>query len=444
MNSTSRRIVSWVLQALSLASLAQWAAAGEPELQRGLRALFDSAEQSTAAAVTSARSQFEQLKRAAPSDARIDYAYGVALVNQHRYHDAVPFLARYVKTGKAEPHARCALIWAQVQDRRNLDALQQAVALAQRFPRGADVQPEGKFQDAADFLGAIIGFMESARPAAVDAQVRNESVNQVLEGLGETYIPAFDNARLAVAKRLAALRAQRDAEQQRLAAKQENQNQQAKTTLDEERKRLAAGDDVAQSSTEKLRAAQRESAQMQRELSALNEDRARLGARITTIEAAISALQTPRVDDRTFAGGTAPVRTDFLNPSDPRWLQIQALAVSLAPLNKQAFEIDRKILGYRTRIAELESSGQQEMRTLVRSDAESRESKRRAQKAERQLDRRDKLSNPRASILTEKMTTLSSYLAFPYVQERRRVLAWFSNEELRSGRMVQHKRRQPP
>src|SRR5580700_4407043 len=69
------------------------------DLAKDTAKLFEFGTKNTPTAVAAAKSQFEQLKRIDPMDRRIDYAYGVALVNQHRYREALPLLSRYLDSG---------------------------------------------------------------------------------------------------------------------------------------------------------------------------------------------------------------------------------------------------------------------------------------------------------------------------------------------------------
>ena len=84
------------------------------ELGNGISNLFERGAKNTPPAVAAAKSQYEKLKRSNAQDRRIDYAYGVVLVNQHKYRDALPLLSRYLETAKPELNAHRVKILAQV------------------------------------------------------------------------------------------------------------------------------------------------------------------------------------------------------------------------------------------------------------------------------------------------------------------------------------------
>src|SRR5690348_1806880 len=73
---------------------------------RDVEKMFVSGAKSTPPAVTAAKSQYEVLKRARPNDARVEYAYGLVLVAQHRYREALPKLDQYIENNPGDLTAR--------------------------------------------------------------------------------------------------------------------------------------------------------------------------------------------------------------------------------------------------------------------------------------------------------------------------------------------------
>ena len=104
--------------------------------------------------------------------------------------------------------------------------------------------------------------------------------------------------------------------------------------------------------------------------------------------------------------------------------------MSLTALNKQAFDMDRQILALQNRAAVLTGKGQQEVQSLAARGAAVQQAAKHAKIIEKKL-RREEAAPPKASTaaLTSQMTSLSTYLPFPYEQEKKRVLAWFENEK---------------
>src|SRR5262245_49036160 len=75
----------------------QGALALPPAGQKEIAALFDLAETNTPTAVAAAKQQYERIKKQAGSDPKLDYAYGLTLLEQHRYRDALPLVSAYLE-----------------------------------------------------------------------------------------------------------------------------------------------------------------------------------------------------------------------------------------------------------------------------------------------------------------------------------------------------------
>jgi len=408
------------------AALAGALQAGGPPLQAGIARLLDPDLGETTSANSAAREQYELLKKRYPNDRRIDYACALTLISERKYRDAVPLISRYLEGGHGEPHAYCAKIWALLQDRRHADALDEAVALSARFPRGPS-SPEGRYYEAAEFIGTVFAYIELARPNAVENARRLESKNRVLANLGKTYAPAFDQARGAVVGQLAEIQSKHKAVQDEIAAKSEKRKDQVKSALDANRERLRMAEESMQASTEQLRDAQRELAQIRQELSTLNQDRTKVGAQMVVLQAQMSLLlQSNTVDDRTDLSRPT-VQTTYVQPnSQVSLLKATAISVALAGLSKQALGMDRRILGYQARIAELTGKGERQMQMFAESDADVRETQESTKRAEYQLSRRAKSAAANSGVLSEKIANFSTYSPFPTSQERKRVLGWFA------------------
>jgi peroxiredoxin len=194
------------LVALSLT--AQPNAARGAEMTGELKKLFDLGAQSTPAAVAAAKAQYEQLKSSNAQDQRIDYAFAVVLVNQRQYRDAVPALSRYLETGDGELSAYCAKMRAQVPIQGFADALEDARALADRFPRNGKGPHEEKYREAAHFLGVMFAYLDVVRPDVPDAKLRADEQKQIFKRLGPMYAADFEEGQQAVHQRLRELQSQ--------------------------------------------------------------------------------------------------------------------------------------------------------------------------------------------------------------------------------------------
>ena len=157
-----------------LAGLAHVDVIRASELNKRISKQFELGAKNTPPALAAAKSQYEQLKRFNPRDPRIDYAYGVVLVNQHKYRDALSLLSRYLETNEADLNANRVRIWAQLQDRRFADVLAAMVALSETFPRDPNAQVDPQFVETAHFMGIVFGYLELVRPGVGDTAITIE------------------------------------------------------------------------------------------------------------------------------------------------------------------------------------------------------------------------------------------------------------------------------
>src|SRR5262249_55074810 len=156
-------------------------------------------------------------------------------------------------------------IWANLQDRRFDDALNDAVALGSRLPGEANDQS----RQAARFLGVTFGYLELARPTAVDAQSRDAAKRKLLARLDTEHFKSFDAGRQAVVERLGELKSDEKAGEAEAVAIAEARERRGKSNLASNEKKLAEQDEIAQASNEQLQDAQREMVVIQRQLASL-------------------------------------------------------------------------------------------------------------------------------------------------------------------------------
>jgi peroxiredoxin len=194
------------LVAMSLA--AQPNPASGPEVTGELKTLFDLGAQRTPAMIAAAKAHYRRLKSSYPQDRRIDYAFGVVLVNQHQFREAIPMLSRYLEGGEAEPSAYAAKMWVQVPAQGFADVLEDAKTLADRFPRNGKSPFGEQYREAARFLGAMFAYLDVVRPDVPDAKLRAEEQRQILKRLGPTYAADFEENKKAGGHRLRELQSQ--------------------------------------------------------------------------------------------------------------------------------------------------------------------------------------------------------------------------------------------
>ena len=286
---------------------------------------------------------------------------------------------------------------------------------------------EPRYQEAAEFLGTVFGYLDLAQPLAIKAQRRMDCKNQILTSIGKSYEPAFDRARAEVAATISMFKSERQAVQDGLAAKAQRRVEDTKSTLTEDRSIVSKSGTDAQSSAERLQEAQREFAQIEREYNVLIKDRSLVAMQVSMVQAQVAILdQNYLIDNRqNMPGGVLAVNTR--STATPQTIaQLRALTIQLAGLNKQAFDMDRKLLSYRAKAAELAAMGVQEAQKIADRQAVAEDAESRAQQLEHRLKRQEEKANSAASAaLTGRMKLWTTYAPFPYAQEKQRVLRWF-------------------
>jgi hypothetical protein len=423
-----RRVHAPVVALVLLAAAAASGAA--PSLRVEITTLLDSSVKNTPPAIAASRSQYERLKRAYPRNQRLDYAYAVVLINQRKYHDALPLLSQYLETAKRDISARRTKVMALIQDKRAADALQEAILLSQCLSEGDDANRERDYLEAAEFLGAVFGYLELVRPTAVDAQARTKGRDTVVSHLDDR-VDAFDRGRNAVAEQWTDFQKDRESEKDQVTATSQRRRDQARQALDEDKKKAVGHAETAQAGQQDLQDAQRELSMLQTQLASLQNDRSRLTAQISAIQAQMQQLTTASstFSDQTQPGNPRPViQTTTQTQTIPfdRAVQATSLTFNLVTLNKQAFDMDRKILALQAKAAEATGKGNEGLEAREKSTAAIREAEKRAKVAERQLRQRVPTSNARIAAINAKMTNFATYAPFPYEREKERVLGWFA------------------
>ncbi len=421
MKSATNLIVCAVAGSLLVVTLAaQTSTTSGADLHASVVKLFEAGAKSTPAALADANGQYDQLKRNfGGKDSRLDYAYAVALVNQHKYREALPLASRYIESHPRDHAAQRFMMWALIQDKRSVDAVDQAVAMAKSFPESPVGDPNDELLEGAKFLGTCFGYLELARPGVGDANLRTERKNQVLARLGKPYISAFDEGRDNVAKEVAAFKDQREAAQDQITAAAEVRQELNKSAIEKNKEKIADRHIAIQTSQQELNEAERELNVLQTQLASLQKDRTQIGVKIVVVQSQITQLQPD------YFNGLTGVASYLKSPPDVQ-ARLRSFALGLSALNKQAFDMDRKILALQAKAAEASGRGSEGIQSREKSSAAIREAEKRAKIAEKQLRKPVPTSNPRIAAINAKMTNFATYAPFPYEQEKQRVLGWFA------------------
>lgn len=397
--------------------------------------LLTAGEKNTPAAVEIARQTYEQLKHAAADDSRLDYAYALVLINQARYRSAAGLIENYLRTNPNDLAAMRVMLHAQILDRRYAAATRSGEALAARIERPKSADRPEELAAGAELLGTMFGYLELRGSAAMSPEQVSASKNRVLKKIHGSTLSAFDQGRQVALSLYQQADADRETKLQKQQIEVEEVRSQAQARLAVTRDKSGETRQSAQESGEQLREWQREYDVLAQQLLTFTRDRIQIGTQITGVQAEIVAMsqtQDPGILDLRDPISRGPDRATRVTTTDPlRAVQISALANALASLNRQALELDRRILALQTRAGELVAAGAKASEELAESTAALAKSEKRAKNLEKQLARAErkaatKAAAAKAPAVTGRMAQFSTYAPFPYEQEKERVLSWYA------------------
>jgi hypothetical protein len=351
------------------------------------------------ASFADSQAAYQSLKSRAPGDPRLGLAWAMVLLEQRKYADALPFLAAQIRENPADLDTTCWYAWALVQCRRYDHALEAAMHIGRRITDVNLASEEARYA-AARQLGQILGYLERVKPGTVTSEKLTSVKNRLLSQLNRPLLDSLDTARLEIAEKFAALQAEQVARHAERTATVEQQQQDARDSLDGNRQKVADRQAELDSTNEKLRDATREWEVLQKQISDLAANRTRLTAQIAVAQAQLS--------DASFA-------------------QAQQIALGLTGFQKQGIEMDRRLMALNTRATELRGAGATETQTVARGEADIRNAAKRAGAMEKRI-RQLENAKPSGPALSSQMRSLSTYIPFPYDQQQARVLQLFDGD----------------
>lgn len=129
-----------------------------------------------------AEAQFLELRRAAPADARVPYAYALLLIQQRRYREAYEPLKEALRLDGGNLDAWKTHIWLAVLTEEHDDALATMERLVRRMP-STDVSTdrERKCREFAGFMGQMFGYLSGPGKEGLDP-VKQTSSQQTITG----------------------------------------------------------------------------------------------------------------------------------------------------------------------------------------------------------------------------------------------------------------------
>ena len=267
--------------------------------------------------------------------------------------------------------------------------------------------------EAAKFLGTAISYLELQ--AGGDQKARQAAKNRILALIGKRHLESFDAGRKVVLDRVAEFQAEQQAREQRELAKRNAKENQTSLALDQSRQHMAKSDEIVQSGAENVRDAERQFEVLRGQLASLQNDRTLLSTQIMITQTRLMELQAQVPTQRGQPRGV-PIDTAALMTN---------VAITLAALNKQAFDMDRRIIALRARVGEVAQQGTQGSQTVASGEASLRKAEKKANALEKQLLQIEREKARQAAKLTPQMRMLKNYLPNPFAQERDRVAAWF-------------------
>jgi len=190
-------LVVLMLGQLPEAALAQ---AGKSTLPQEIAKLLELGW--SAATRSEAKTQFERLQHWAPGDRRVAYAYALVQIKQLHYAEAAEWLGKALGSPKQNLPAWETQIWLLARDKQFDVAMVEMEALGRRLPaEDAEGEAETENQEAARFLGALVGYLTGPAAADVNASRLAASQRRVVARLTSTRRAAFDEGLNGVVQR---------------------------------------------------------------------------------------------------------------------------------------------------------------------------------------------------------------------------------------------------
>jgi len=169
------------------------------DLGAEVRKLFQAGWNRTKAGREGAQRQYEELRRLAPGDLRINYAYALVQLRQNRYREAVELFDQVLDADKQHLGARNAQIWLSVLTKQFPRAMHQMQQAAELLPdEDAAAEAEEPYRRFAVFLGRIFGYLDGPVKEQVSEAARADCRRQIMAQLTTTRRAAFDAAQKSV------------------------------------------------------------------------------------------------------------------------------------------------------------------------------------------------------------------------------------------------------
>ena len=416
---------------LSACLVVSSAAAQDPELKDEISSLFDVGWTRSLKGRNAAREQFERLRRIAPADGRVPYAYVLVLIRQRQYADAKKHIVRLLRVDKTNLPAWKATVWLSMITRDYPAAMVEMEKLVVLLPNEMDdPQQDGEDLVIARYLGRMFGFLERAAGSAVPDAMREDHRRNVMAHLIPSQTAAFQAGRRSVIERYSQLVFEKDDTQEESRIAEEKLKAQRRLDLEQRRGDIKTELNEIRAQREKLidegRAEMNLIDQQERpligSLAGLQSNATIVQREMRLLEAEILRLHhlaehEEDPDERQRLLANAARLESFLLRYD----------VDMAALDRQAAAINSQRAVLQRRRANVQLAGHRELARLDDRVATLRRTDQRIanQLLRGQLARPSTGTNTRVLALNAQATALSTYDRLPLHRERQRVLDSF-------------------
>jgi hypothetical protein len=165
--------------------------------------LFDSGFQRGAAPGRIAREAYGELKKQAPADPRVDYAWGLVKLRQSQIRTAETAFADAADLDPDYLPARRAWLWTLVLQKKFADATKQLDALATRLGDENSKLPPAARHESAAWLGALSAAVELSLPEGKTHDTLAAEFERAGNTLGKNLAAAFHEGRKSFQEKVA-------------------------------------------------------------------------------------------------------------------------------------------------------------------------------------------------------------------------------------------------
>lgn len=179
---------------------------------------------------------FEEIATQGRADQHTAYAYGLVLIKQRRYDEAIKQLDSVLKVDPHDVPARQNKIRLLMLTRAHPAAMVEIGLLSRTLAdMPAERLPRERREETLRFLGRVIGFLEGPAEGDVAAPTRQRLQREVERRLAEQELAIYDLARHGVLQRFVAMSGESEREREEAVAENERQREEAKRDLEERR-----------------------------------------------------------------------------------------------------------------------------------------------------------------------------------------------------------------